>query len=116
MRVVSSETFPKRLRLHNTLDFKRLFVQGSRSNLESLRIISIDNNLGHPRLGIVASKKNLPKAVMRSKFKRAVREVFRKNKECLESKDYLVINLKKINDKEYLYRAREFERYIKKIH
>ncbi|NIS10116.1 MAG: ribonuclease P protein component [Candidatus Dadabacteria bacterium] len=116
MKVVSSETFPKHLRIHNTLDFKRLFAHGSRNNLESVRVITLDNNLGYPRLGIVASKKNLPKAVMRSKFKRAIREIFRKNKECLESKDYLVINLKKINDKEYLYRAREFERYIKNIH
>lgn len=116
MKAVSSETFPKHLRIHNTLDFKRLFAHGSRSNLESVSVITLDNNLGYPRLGIVASKKNLPKSVMRSKFKRAVREVFRKNKEYLDSKDYLVINLRKASDKGRLYKARDFEGYIKSIH
>lgn len=53
---------------------------------------------------------------MRSKFKRAVREVFRKNKEYLDSKDYLVINLRKASDKGRLYKARDFEGYIKSIH
>ncbi|NIP39244.1 MAG: ribonuclease P protein component [Candidatus Dadabacteria bacterium] len=113
MRTVSSETFPKYLRIRSPLDFKRLFACGSRSNLEFVRVISLDNNLGYPRLGIVASKRNLPKAVMRSKFKRAIREVFRKHKEYLGNKDYLVINLRKTNDKGQVYRARDFENYIK---
>ncbi len=116
MKGDSSETFPKYLRIKNTLDFKRLYAHGRRNNLEFVRVISLDNKLGHPRLGIVAGRKNLPKACARSRFKRAIKEVFRRNKKHLENKDYLVVNIKNIDYTGKYYRAEDFEKYIKDIH
>ena len=116
MNEVSSQTFPKYLRIKNTLDFKRIFAHGNRANLQSIRVISLENSFQFPRLGIVVSKKNLPKAVLRTKFKRVLREIFRKNKHKLDNKDYLLISTKKIKDIGNSYNGMDFERFIEGIH
>jgi len=116
MNAVSSQTFPKYLRLQNTLDFKRIFAHGYRENLEFIKIISLENSFEFPRLGIVAGKKNLPKAVLRTKFKRVLREIFRKNKHNMENKDYIAISTKKIKDVGSSYSGKDFESFIKGIH
>ena len=116
MNAVSSHTFPKYLRITNTLDFKRLFAHGNRANLEFVRVISLENSFEFPRLGIVVSKKNLSKAVLRTKFKRVVREIFRRYKHDLEKKDYLVISTKKIKDIGNSYCGKDFEGFINGTH
>lgn len=116
MNVISSQTFPKYLKVRNTLDFKRIFADGRRSNLEFITVISLDNSFGFPRLGIVVNKKSFPKAVCRTKFKRVMREIFRKNKQDLELKDYLVISTKKIKHIGNSYKGQDFERFVKGIH
>ena len=45
---------------------------------------------GIPRLGIVVSKKNLPRAVDRNAFKRMVREAFRERQSGLVPCDMLI--------------------------
>ncbi len=116
MKVVSSQSFPKQLRIKSTLDFKRVFSLGSRSNLGSIRLISLENSLGFARLGLVAGKKYLPKAVMRARFKRVIRELFRKNKQYLGSRDYIVVCSKDMATDIWTYDARELEQYIKGVH
>lgn len=116
MNLISSQTFPKYLRIRNTSDFSRVFVSGKRSNLEQIRLISLENNVEFARLGIVVNKKNLPKAVLRNKFKRVIREVFRNNKDKMGSKDYLVICKSKINKAGSTYKGEDFKRFINGNH
>ena len=49
-----------------------------------------DNNLSHARLGLVASRKALPRAVDRNRGKRLVREVFREVRDGLAGRDIVV--------------------------
>jgi len=48
------------------------------------------NGLGHPRIGIVASKRAAPRAVDRNRAKRLVREVFRQMQARLGGTDVVV--------------------------
>ncbi len=50
----------------------------------------IDNGLGHPRLGFVVSRR-FGNAVTRNRFRRRVRDVFRRNKERFGSLDIVVL-------------------------
>lgn len=49
-----------------------------------------DNRLSHARLGLVASRKALPRAVDRNRGKRLVREVFRQARPDLGGADIVV--------------------------
>jgi len=49
-------------------------------------IHALPNTLGHPRLGITVTKKS-GKAVVRNRWKRLIREVFRKNKGAFPAVD-----------------------------
>ncbi len=49
------------------------------------------NNLGFPRLGIIASKKKIRLAVLRNKLKRQVRESFRLHRYLLGAYDIVVV-------------------------
>ncbi|SDO33852.1 ribonuclease P protein component [Vreelandella arcis] len=49
------------------------------------------NTLGHPRLGLVVSKKNVKLAVDRNRFKRLVRESVRLRQDQLPAVDIVVL-------------------------
>ena len=49
------------------------------------------NELGHPRLGVIVAKRSAKLAVQRNRFKRTVREAFRKRRATLANWDYVVI-------------------------
>lgn len=53
-----------------------------------------ENGLGHARLGLVVSRK-FGNAVARNRFKRRIREVFRRNKELAGSLDIAVLPAKR---------------------
>ncbi|MBK9973800.1 MAG: ribonuclease P protein component [Planctomycetes bacterium] len=53
-----------------------------------------DNGLGYPRLGLVVSRK-FGNAVARNRFKRRVRELFRRNKPLCGSRDVVVLPSKR---------------------
>ena len=50
-----------------------------------------ENEVRHPRLGVVASKCNVKKAVARNRIRRVVKEAFRVQKNRLPSFDVVVI-------------------------
>lgn len=50
-----------------------------------------ENKVKYPRLGIVASKRKIKKAVSRNRIKRVVKEAFRMQKSRLPSFDVVVI-------------------------
>jgi ribonuclease P protein component len=53
-------------------------------------VIVVPNNRGYARLGIVVGRKSLPRAVDRNRFKRVVREGFRKVAAQLQPVDFVV--------------------------
>ena len=72
-----------RLRSHERIrrraDFKRVYDRGSKVHGRFLTLFALPNDLAYARLGVAATRK-LGNAVVRSRAKRLIREVFRRNK------------------------------------
>ncbi|PHQ24982.1 ribonuclease P protein component [Marinobacter guineae] len=70
--------FPKSNRLLRPADYGKVFddVQLKVPHRNFL-ILATPNNLGHARIGLIFSKKNLKLSVQRNRIKRQVRESFR---------------------------------------
>lgn len=115
MNPFESEDFPKRNRIRNTKLFKNLINTGRRSRLKNVGIITARNNLGYPRLGISITKKAVPRAVGRNKFKRIFREFFRKNKKLFGDNDLLIICSQYINVKIDSYRTADIRHYFTEL-
>lgn len=71
------ETLPRRERLRRRTDFLRCYRRGRRRRGAHLILYAHPNELGHPRLGITASRK-VGKAAVRNRVKRRVREIYRR--------------------------------------
>jgi len=71
------ETLPRRERLRRRTDFLRCYRRGRRRRGAHLILYAHPNELGHPRLGITASRK-VGTAVVRNRVKRQVREIYRR--------------------------------------
>ncbi|MCK0106738.1 ribonuclease P protein component [Marinobacter sp. S0848L] len=84
-------TFPKSARLLKPADYGKVFddVQLKVPHRNFL-ILAAPNNLGHARVGLIFSKKNLRHAVQRNRIKRQVRETFRLQQD-LPSLDIIVL-------------------------
>ncbi len=78
-------------RLQNASQYTRVFDQAIKSNSEFFTILSRENAIGQPRLGIVVAKRHAKRAVDRNTIKRIIRESFRQTKTSLPNNDYIVI-------------------------
>jgi ribonuclease P protein component len=74
--------------------FDAVFDGGQSAGNKRLVIHWADNDLGHPRLGLVVSTR-FGGAVRRNQFKRRVREMFRRSKRQIGSRDIVVLPSKK---------------------
>ena len=74
--------------------FDAVFDGGQSAGNKRLVIHWLANELGHPRLGLVVSTR-FGGAVKRNQFKRRVREIFRKHKAQIGSRDIVVLPSKK---------------------
>ena len=71
-------TFPKSHRLLKPSDYSRVFNDVTlKVPHRNFLILASANSLGHARVGLIFSKKNLRLAVQRNRIKRQVRETFR---------------------------------------
>ena len=70
--------FPSRCRIRQAVEFERALKVKSANN-QWFAVHILKNELGYARLGIIASKKIIPKATSRNFVKRTIREVFRRN-------------------------------------
>ncbi len=84
-------SFRLRDRLQNASQFTRIFDQATKSSSEFFTILSRENNVAHPRLGIVIAKRRAKRSVDRNIIKRIIRESFRLNKATLPARDFIVI-------------------------
>ena len=86
------------MRLTQTGDFKAVFAAPViRLRSPPLRLVARPNDQGFARLGVVAPKRRLRRAVDRNRAKRAVREAFRLARPCLPPCD-LVITVDGLGD------------------
>ncbi|UOO82233.1 ribonuclease P protein component [Uruburuella testudinis] len=83
--------FGKQYRLLKTDDFSSVFALRNQRSRPLLQVLqSGDNGLGHPRLGLVVSKKAAKRANRRNYMKRTIREWFRCHKASLPPHDFVV--------------------------
>ena len=89
MTVVGA-VFPKQYRLLQRRDFIRLSGKKTVISTRSFLVIWENNGLGHPRLGITASRKT-GISVVRNRVKRRIREYFRQHCSILPDVDLNVV-------------------------
>ncbi|MDD9886232.1 MAG: ribonuclease P protein component [Gammaproteobacteria bacterium] len=85
-----AESLGKQHRLDKPSQYKAVFSNAKRAHAGVFFIRSRDNQCGMPRLGLAFSVRAAGKAVARNRLKRLVRESFRRHKNHLPGRDYVV--------------------------
>lgn len=83
--------FGKRDRLISKHDYQRVFSGARRYADENFTLLSRENAVGYPRLGLAIAKKNIKTAVARNRIKRIARESFRLHAPDLPAVDVIVL-------------------------
>lgn len=84
------QTFPKAARLLKSADFDTVFNARQSVADRTLVVYGKANELGHPRLGLVVSRK-VGNAVTRNRWKRTLREAFRLSQHELPPLDFICL-------------------------
>ncbi|XKH02196.1 ribonuclease P protein component [Marinobacter nauticus] len=89
--------FPKSHRLLKPSDYSKVFDDVAlKVPHRNFLILATPNQLGHARIGLIFSKKNLRLAVQRNRIKRQVRETFR-HQQDLPGLDIVVLGRQGLN-------------------
>ncbi len=83
--------FSRQLRLLKPAEFKQVFSNACRVGSKHLTMLATANLLGHPRLGMAISRKNVKRAVKRNLIKRQLRESFRLHQAIIGDFDVVVL-------------------------
>ena len=89
--------FRRAMRVDNPKDYAKAFRKAKRVGGAGLTILSVDNSMAHPRLGLAIAKKHVKSAVKRNELKRLVRESFRHHQTMFASIDIIVLSRADIN-------------------
>ena len=88
--------FPASKRLSSSKEFDAVFKRNDyRISKPEFLLLARKNNVKRNRLGMVVRKKVTPCAAVRNRFKRLIREVFRKS--SIASLDFVVLTRPKAN-------------------
>lgn len=87
---MTDERFPKSHRLLHSSQFQRVYQRRVRAWDEVLQLRACENEWEHPRLGLAVSKR-AGKAVIRNRWKRLIREAFRRHRTELPENIDLVV-------------------------
>lgn len=93
MDKATREAFPHHVRIVRTSDYRALYKTGRKLHSGRFVLFCRDTTLGHPRLGITASRK-VGGAVVRNRIKRLFREIFRRSFHQIPSQLDIVVNAK----------------------
>ncbi|WP_108446184.1 ribonuclease P protein component [Halomonas denitrificans] len=89
---MSRQGYPRQLRLLTAGDYRRVFETAAfKVHGKGLMALASPNALGHPRLGLIFSKKNVRRAVDRNRLKRIVRDSIRLRQQRLPAVDIVVL-------------------------
>ncbi len=84
--------FPKTARIVRSGDFARVHRRGRRMNVHPLRVRALPRQGGRSRLGLAVSRR-VGGAVVRNRWKRAIREAFRLHRHRLARPYDLVVSV-----------------------
>lgn len=84
--------FSRAMRMNNPRDFSRVFRQAKRTSGGGLTILTVENSVGHPRLGLAIAKKHLKLASQRNRLKRIIRTSFRQHQSAFANIDIVVLS------------------------
>jgi ribonuclease P protein component len=82
--------FSKELRLLRASEFERVFAARATAGDPWLTVYGARNEVGHPRLGITATRR-LGNAVVRNRWKRVLREAYRLSQPLLPALDLVCV-------------------------
>jgi ribonuclease P protein component len=106
--MISGETFRKHHRLLKRAQFRHTERKGFRRSGKHLVVVARKNEVDFSRLGITVTRK-VGNAVVRNRWKRRIREVFRRNRDQVpEGWDFVVI-VRKGEDNEPAFKALSHE-------
>ncbi len=86
----SLHTFPRAARIRASADFARVFDGARRTSTPELSLHWLRDG-APPRLGLAVSRKVDPRAVVRNRIKRNLREQFRERRSALAPGAYVVV-------------------------
>ncbi|HCR98211.1 MAG TPA: ribonuclease P protein component [Halomonas sp.] len=87
------------MRLLNAGDFSHVFEQADlKVHGKGMMALARMTTRGHPRIGLIVSKKNAKRAVDRNRFKRLVRESVRLRQDHLPSMDIVILAKRGVQD------------------
>lgn len=111
-----SRDFGREKRLLTPRQFKAVFDSPSgKAPGKNVLLLARNNELDHPRLGLVIGKKSVKLSVERNRLKRQIRESFRLNQATLAGWDIVVIARKGLGDLENAELARQFGKLWKRL-
>ena len=94
-----SRDFSREKRLLTPRQFKAVFDSPSgKAPGRNVLLLARDNQLGHPRLGLVIGKKSVKLAVQRNRLKRLMRDSFRLNQQMLAGLDIVIVARKGLGE------------------
>lgn len=106
--------FPKILRLRKRREFDRVFARKCSVSGSCLIIYACENDYGFPRLGPVVSRK-CGKSVVRNRWKRLMREVFRINRNRIQTGVDLVMIPRRGSNPDFATMNREFVGLVRRL-
>ncbi|WP_298185589.1 ribonuclease P protein component [uncultured Pseudomonas sp.] len=111
-----SRDFSREKRLLTPRQFKAVFDSpNGKAPGKNVLLLARNNELDHPRLGLVIGKKSVKLSVERNRLKRQIRESFRLNQESLVGWDIVVVARKGLGDLENAELARQFGKLWKRL-
>ena len=110
----TDRSFPKALRLRKRREFDRVFARRCSASGSCLIVYACENEYGFPRLGLVVSRK-CGKSVIRNRWKRLMREVFRLNRGRIQAGIDLVMIPRRGSDPDFATMNREFPGLVRRL-
>jgi ribonuclease P protein component len=113
---VVSRDFSREKRLLTPRQFKAVFDSpNGKAPGKNVLLLARNNDLDHPRLGLVIGKKSVKLAVERNRLKRQIRESFRLSQDHLVGWDIVVVARKGLGDLQNAELARQFGKLWKRL-
>lgn len=111
-----SRDFSREKRLLTPRQFKAVFDSPSgKVPGKNVLLLARENQLDHPRLGLVIGKKSVKLSVERNRLKRQIRESFRLNQDNLVGWDIVVVARKGLGDLQNAELAHQFGKLWKRL-
>ena len=88
------------MKMNNPSDFSRVFHKAKRSSRGGLTVLTAENAVGHPRLGLAIAKKHLKLASARNRLKRIIRASFQQKQSEFANIDIVVLSRSDVSQRD----------------